>query len=161
MQAFGVILAVLLGTSLKLHKTYKKDVIDSYHVIQPKLQALAELYPQEAIYAQVIRWLQLRVQEYWTEVEVALGHVSPPNFKMLFEAIQYKQWLQPEIPITSLHKLKRTCLQTTGGDNSTSGSALTQTMEGAPAASTPMQGTRVRVPTCLKRLHTLAGLTCS
>ncbi len=92
MRAFGVVLAVALGTSSELYQSYKKDVIDSYdviNVIQPKLEALAELYPQEPIYAQVLRWLQLCLQEYWTEVEVASGRVSPLNFKMLFEAIRY------------------------------------------------------------------------
>jgi hypothetical protein len=87
MRAFGVVLAVALGTSLEHYKAYKGDVIDSYDVIQPKFEALAEFYPQEPIYAQVLRWLQLRLQEYWTEVEVALGRVNPPKFKMLFEAI--------------------------------------------------------------------------
>jgi hypothetical protein len=85
MRAFGVVLAVALGTSLELYKSNKEDVIDSYDVIQPKLEALAELYPEELIYAQVLRWLQLRLQEYWTEVEVASGRASPPNFKMLLD----------------------------------------------------------------------------
>jgi hypothetical protein len=107
MRAFGVVLAVALGASSELYKAYKRDVIDSYDVIQPKLEALAELHPLEPVYAQVLRWLQLRLQEYWTEVEVAVGRVDPPNFKMLFEAIRYKQWLRPEIPIAYLTKVKR------------------------------------------------------
>jgi hypothetical protein len=90
MLAFGVVLAVALGASSELYKAYKRDVIDSYDVIQPKLEALAALHPHEPVYAQVLRWLQLRLQEYWTEVEVAGGRVNPPHFKMLFEAIQYK-----------------------------------------------------------------------
>jgi hypothetical protein len=87
MRAFEVVLAVALGTSSQLYKTYKKDVIDSYNALQPKPEALVELYPQEPIYAQVLRWLQLRLQESWTKVEVASGRVRPPNFTMIFEAI--------------------------------------------------------------------------
>jgi hypothetical protein len=64
MRAFRVVLAVALGTALELYKSYKEDVIDSYDVIKPKLEALAELYPQAPIYAQVLRWLQLRLQEF-------------------------------------------------------------------------------------------------
>jgi hypothetical protein len=105
-RAFGVVLAVALGTSLELYEAYKKDVIDSYDVIQPKLEALAKLHPLAPVYAQVLRWLQLRLQEYWTKVEVAVGRVNPPNFKMLFEAIKYKQWLRPDIPHAYLQKVK-------------------------------------------------------
>ena len=46
MRAFGVVLAVALGTLSALYKAYKEDVIDSYDVIQPKLEALAELHPK-------------------------------------------------------------------------------------------------------------------
>jgi hypothetical protein len=121
---------------LELYKSYKEDVINSYDVIQPKLEALAELYPQEPIYAQVLRWLQFHLQEYWTEVEVASGPVSPPNFKMLFEAIRYKQWLRPEISLAYLQKTKRTRLETSfanGGSGTASGVTSSQATEGAPA----------------------------
>jgi hypothetical protein len=91
MQAFGVLLAVAIGTSSSLYKACKKDVIDSHDAVQHKLESLAELHPQAPVYAQVLCKLQLCLQECWTKVEVEVGQVDPPNFKMLFKAIKYKQ----------------------------------------------------------------------
>jgi hypothetical protein len=111
LRAFGVVLAVAVGVTSDLYRAYKHEVIDAYEGIQPKLETLAEANPRELVYAQFLRWLQLRFQEYWTDAEVAVGQVDPPNFKMLVTAIRYKQWLRPEIPAGYFCKPKPRFLQ--------------------------------------------------
>jgi hypothetical protein len=77
LRSFGVVLAVIVGVSSDLYQDYKEDV-------QPRLETLAETNPGQLVYAQVLRWLQLRFHEYWTDVEAAAGRGTPPKFKLLF-----------------------------------------------------------------------------
>jgi hypothetical protein len=93
--AFGVVLAITIGTTSQLYHMYKKEAIDSYESIQPKLETLAKTCTWELVYAEVLRWLQLCFQEYWMDTKVLSGLVEPPNFKLLFTSIWNKQWLHP------------------------------------------------------------------
>jgi hypothetical protein len=69
LRFFGLVLAVILGAnSDDLYKDYKEDVIDAYKTIQPRLETLAETNPGQLVCAKVLRSLQLRFQEYWTEL---------------------------------------------------------------------------------------------
>jgi hypothetical protein len=145
MRAFAVVLAVALGPASELYRAYKTDVVDTYDSIQPKLETLAESHPFKPVYAQLLCWLQLHFQEYWAEVEGAEGRTPLPNFRTLYEAIRYKQWHRPEIPVGCLLKKKAkpaaTGLPASGGGNvSTNGGPA----PGAAAAATTKHHTYLR-----------------
>jgi hypothetical protein len=89
MRSFAVLLAVILGSNSPLYLAYRRDIVDAYDVVQPRLETLADQYPNEPIHAQLLRWIQLRLHKYWSEAEIVLGPVELPNFKLLFEAIRY------------------------------------------------------------------------
>jgi hypothetical protein len=63
--------------------------------------------------------------------EVALGRVKPPNFKLLFTAIGYKQWLRPEIPAAYLQKWLHMAPKTSGGNSWGGGASSKRATEGA------------------------------
>jgi hypothetical protein len=75
--------------------------------VQPKLETLADAYPAEPVYAQVLCWIQLRFHEYWIELELTIAYVAPPRFSALYEAIRYRQWMRPAIPATYLAAPKK------------------------------------------------------
>jgi hypothetical protein len=105
-RAFGVVLAVICGTRAPIYRNYRLDILDRYDSIQPLVEELAEVYNKDLVYAQILRWLQLRFQEYWSELEYALDTVPPPRFSALYEAIRYKQWQRPPLPDAYLFKGK-------------------------------------------------------
>jgi hypothetical protein len=107
LRAFSVVLAVALGVRNECYRAYKVDIIDKYEQVQPKLETLADAYPAEPVYAQVLRWIQLRFHEYWIELEHTISYVEPPRFSALFEAIRYRQWMRPAIPATYLATPKK------------------------------------------------------
>lgn len=43
--------------------------------------------PDQPVYTQVLRWLQLHFPEYWTDIEAAAGWGTPPKFQLLYKAI--------------------------------------------------------------------------
>ena len=105
-QAFSVVLAVICGTRATIYCSYRLDIIDRYNAIQLLVKELAEAYNKDLVYAQILRWLQLRFQEYWSKLEYALDTVPPPHFSALYEAIHYKQWQRPPLPDAYLFKGK-------------------------------------------------------
>jgi hypothetical protein len=130
-RAFAVVLATIVGPTSPLYTAYKRDIVDAYDQVQPRLETLSESHPGEPIHAQLLRWLQLRFQEYWAEAEIVLGEVSPPNFRLLYEAIRYKQWHRPEIPASYLQTPKRP--RPTEASGGTSGGTTPGKKAAAPA----------------------------
>jgi hypothetical protein len=59
LRAFGVVLTVTVGITSQLYQVYKKEVINSYKSVQPKLESLAKCCSRELVYIQALRWLQL------------------------------------------------------------------------------------------------------
>jgi hypothetical protein len=102
MRAFSVVLAVTVGIHNPCYRAYHMEILNKYEHVQPKLETLADTYPPEPVYAQVLRWIQLRFHEYWIELELTLEDVSAPAFHTLYESIRYRQWTWPQIPATYL-----------------------------------------------------------
>ena len=98
-RAFAVVLAVVLGNQHPVYVGYREQVADKIDVMLSPLGDLAQGHPTEPIYAQVLRWLQLRFNSYWTNLGTTLdGRVAPPNFAELWEAIQFHEWKRPSLP---------------------------------------------------------------
>ena len=80
-------------------------MVDAYEDVSPTLENYAERRAGQPVYAQVLRWLQLRFNEYWRQAQRNnLGPVAVPDFTALYTAIKYKNWLPPEIPLMYLRE---------------------------------------------------------
>ena len=118
MKSFAVVLATVVGTDSLLYQCYKAQVVDAYEDVSPTLENYAERRAGQPIYAQVLRWLQLRFNEYWRQAQRnAQGPVAVPDFTTLYTAIKYKNWLPPEIPVMYLREgeLATSSRQLSGG----------------------------------------------
>jgi hypothetical protein len=91
----------------------------------------------EPVHAQLLRWIQLRFHEYWSEAEIVLGPVELPNFKLLYESIRYKQWVRPEIPAAYVQRKKPRVAELGSG---TVGGTAKKTPS-VPGTSTPVTET--------------------
>jgi hypothetical protein len=99
LKAFAVVLAVLCGTSSQIFKSYKSGVVEAYELHQAAVETYALSLPGKPVYAQIVRWVQLRLHSYWRLViRTTTGVVSPPRFDDLFEQLEYKQWVRPALP---------------------------------------------------------------
>ena len=136
-KAFAVVLAVALGLRHPCYRAYKKEIVDAYEQIQPKLETLADTYPSEPVYAQFLRWLQLRFHEYWLDLDHTLGNVEPPRFAILYDAIRYKQWIRPQIPPTYLATPKKRTAKSTTSTATRSGTTTTTKKDEAVYAANP------------------------
>jgi hypothetical protein len=93
-----VLLYTMLGDSTPLTRTYKQEIVDQYDNFQPVVETYISSLPGQATYTQIIRWVQLRCNAYWSAVVCTVtGVVRAPAFLVLFN-IQYKQWNRPSIP---------------------------------------------------------------
>ena len=98
-KSFAVVLATVLGTNSLLYQVYKKQIVDAYDEVSPTLETYAERHPMQPVYAQVLRWLQLRFHDYWRQAQRSTqGPTTVPEFSSLYESIKYKNWIPPEIP---------------------------------------------------------------
>jgi hypothetical protein len=113
-RAFGVVLAVVCGTRAHIYRSYRLDIVDRYDAVQALVEELAKLHNKDLVHAQMLRWLQIRFQEYWSELEYAVDTVPPPRFSALYEAIRYKQWQRPPLPEAYLVK-PRAVVEKRGG----------------------------------------------
>jgi hypothetical protein len=108
--------------------------------VQPKLETLADTYQSEPVYAQVLRWIQLRFHEHWIELELTISYVEPPRFSALYEAIRYQQWMCPAIPANYLATPKKKRVATEKAEKAstkgTDSSATTQKSDGSYVANT-------------------------
>ena len=105
MKTFAVVLATVVGTDSLLYQCYKAQIVDSYEEVSPTIENYAECRADQLVYAQVLRWLQLRFNEYRRQAQRnAHGPVSVPDFTALYTAITYKNWLPPEIPLRYLRE---------------------------------------------------------
>ena len=98
-KSFAVVLATVLGTNSLLYQVYKTQIVDAYDEVSPTLETYAERHPMQPVYAQVLRWLQLRFHDYWRQAQRSTqGPTTVPEFSSLYESIKYKNWIPPEIP---------------------------------------------------------------
>ncbi len=105
LRSFAVLLATVVGRDSLLYQRYKVQIADTFDEVSPTLEAYAERNPRQPVYAQVLRWLQLRFNEYWRQAQRSQGGpVAVPDFSALYTAIKYKNWIPPEIPIRYLRE---------------------------------------------------------
>ena len=65
--------------------------------------------PGKPVYAEILRWVQLRFHSYWSlVVRTTTGLVAPPRFDDLYEQITYKQWIRPSLPSAYLPEPPKT-----------------------------------------------------
>jgi hypothetical protein len=99
LKSFAVLLATLLGTTSAIYKVFKRDVVEAFETHQPAVETYALSLPGKLIYAEILRWVQLRFHSYWSlVVRTTTGLVAPPRFDDLYEQITYKQWHRPSLP---------------------------------------------------------------
>ena len=99
LKTYAVVLATVVGTHHPLYRSYRTQVVDCFDEVSPMLELLAEQSPRKPVYAQVLRWIQLRVNEYWRQAQrTPLGLAAVPRFAELYDAIKFKSWHAPEIP---------------------------------------------------------------
>jgi hypothetical protein len=70
---------------------FKREIVDPYNRFQPVVETYAASLPGQPIHTQMICWVQLRCNAYWsTLVRMATGTACVPDFTVLFNDIQYK-----------------------------------------------------------------------
>jgi hypothetical protein len=70
---------------------FKREIVDQYDTFQPVVETYVASLPGQPIYTQMLRWVQLRCNAYWsTVVRTLTGVVRAPDFAVLFNNIQYK-----------------------------------------------------------------------
>ena len=81
LKSFAVLLATLLGTTSAIYKVFKRDVVEAFETHQTAVETYALSLPGKPIYAEILRWVQLRFQSYWSlVVRTTTGLVAPPRF---------------------------------------------------------------------------------
>jgi hypothetical protein len=99
LKSFAVLLATMLGTSSGIYRAFKVDVVEAFEAHQPAVETYALSLPGKPVYAEILRWVQLRFHAYWTRViRTSTGPVAPPRFNDLYEQMTYKQWIRPSLP---------------------------------------------------------------
>jgi hypothetical protein len=73
MRSFAVLLAIILGSNSPIYLVYRRDIVDAYDVMQPRLETLVDQYPNEPIHAELLRWIQRRLHENCSEAKIVLG----------------------------------------------------------------------------------------
>jgi hypothetical protein len=121
-EAFAVLLAVLCGTASGLFRAFRKEVVVDFHRIADSLEGEAERRARDLPYAQYLRWIQLRIQNYWIDCEVGSSRVDPPSFYRLHDAILHREWNAPALPDHLLKSRDDTSRAKIGGPGGTSGS---------------------------------------
>ena len=105
LKSFAVVLATVIGTEALLYQCYKAQIVDAFDEVSPTLETYAERHPGQPVYAQIVRWLQLRFNEYWRQAQRNVGGPgNVPDFTTLYTAIKFKNWLPPEIPFMYLRE---------------------------------------------------------
>jgi hypothetical protein len=99
LKAFTVLLYTVLGANNPISVAFRHEVVDQYDSFQPVVETYVASLPGQPIYTQMIRWVQLRCNAYWNAVvRTTTGITRAPDFAVLFNDIQYKQWNRPSIP---------------------------------------------------------------
>ena len=165
MKSFAVVLATVVGTDSLIYQCYKAQVVDTYEDVSPTLENYAERRADQPVYAQVLRWLQLRFNEYWRQSQRSTyGPVAVPDFTALYTAIKYKNWIPPEIPVMYLREgeLAPTLSAAVVGQGATSqpvqvGMAPTQTATKEGSKIAPKSIKNEEVPESIRTLSSHVG----
>ncbi len=165
MKSFAVVLATVVGTDSLIYQCYKAQVVDTYEDVSPALENYAERRADQPVYAQVLRWLQLRFNEYWRQSQRSTyGPVAVPDFTALYTAIKYKNWIPPEIPVMYLREgeLAPTLSAAVVGQGATSqpvqvGMAPTQTAAREVSKIAPKSIKNEEVPESIRTLSSHVG----
>jgi len=65
LEAFAVILAVLLGPRAPVFRYFMTDIVNDFDKVTERLEHYG--MSQDLVYARYLRWLQLQFHEYWTK----------------------------------------------------------------------------------------------
>jgi hypothetical protein len=80
LKSFAVLLATLLGTTSRIYKAFKTDVVDAFEAHQPAVETYTLSLPGKPIYAEILRWVKLCFHSYWSRVICTPTGISlPPN----------------------------------------------------------------------------------
>jgi hypothetical protein len=107
MQAVAVVLQVALGPNHELYLNYKRQSVDDFDRIQPTLESKFQKQQNPLMFAEMLRWIQLRFHHYWDGLSMNVGYVSPTVFHELYTDIRYKTWKCPSLPAAYLQAQKR------------------------------------------------------
>jgi hypothetical protein len=100
LKSYAVLLATLLGTTSRIYKAFKTDVVDAFEAHQPAVETYTLSLPGKPIYAEILCWVQLRFHLYWScVIRTPTGIVPPPKFNNLYEQMTYKQWIRLTLPL--------------------------------------------------------------
>jgi len=122
LQAFGLILAVVCGTTSVVYKDYRKYFIDDWSAVEESLQNQAAADPWA--FAKYLRWIQLEIAAYWEAADNHGDYSSTADFAALHKAIKRRNnnWI-PELPPQYLPKSSGTPTGATPAAAGTGGGA--------------------------------------
>jgi hypothetical protein len=107
LRAFTVLLYTMVGPTHPLYLATKRDLVDQYNTFQLLVETYVASLSGQPIYTQMVRWVQLHCNAYWgMAVHSSIGSTRPPDFGVLYNDIQYKQWNRPSIPKQCLSDTK-------------------------------------------------------
>ena len=89
LQAFAVVLQLALGPNHKLFLNYKRQLVDDFDSVQPTLESLFHEQQNPLMFAEMLRWIQLRFYHYWDGLAMHVGYINPPVFHELYTDIRY------------------------------------------------------------------------
>ena len=86
LKGFGILLATLLKERHPLVRRYERGMLgDAWDAVSDKIEQLQLKHPKEPIYAEVLRWIQIRINNYWREIALDGPETAKiPNFGALY-----------------------------------------------------------------------------
>ena len=97
LNSFGILLRAILGPAHSFYLAYNEFVtqFNSQQTLL-EIQTTSFEYP-----AQIVRWVQLRVSNWFNRQQLTPARVPPPRFMELFECIENEEHWKPRLPGTS------------------------------------------------------------
>ena len=93
-KSFGLLLRALLGTQHALAQEYNRFVL-MFDMRQARLETYATTFEYPA---QIIRWLQLRISNWFNNQQLSPAQIPPPSLTALFDLIENEEPWKPAIP---------------------------------------------------------------
>lgn len=97
LEGFGVLLAVVLGTSSTVFRTYRREVLEDFEFIADVLDDLEKRQHVVLPYTRYVRAIQLEMVNYWRELE-RTSQTAPPAFADVNRQIKRRAWIAPALP---------------------------------------------------------------
>ena len=93
-KSFGILLRVLLGEYHTLVTVYS-EFVGQYDAMQTHLEPHATTYEYPA---QIVRWVQLRISNWFNRQSLTPARVPPPSLMLLFDHIENEEPWKPQVP---------------------------------------------------------------